>query len=109
MDVLAGHQPRAGVALQDMALLLGLPGKLGMHGSMVWERFLDGGIESIRDYCETDVLNTFLVYLRFELVRGHLSEEAYERECERLRGALAEDGRPHIAEFLAAWSDGRSS
>jgi predicted PolB exonuclease-like 3'-5' exonuclease len=109
MDVLAGHQPRAGVALQDMALLLGLPGKLGMHGSMVWERFLDGGIESIRNYCETDVLNTFLVYLRFELVRGHLSEEAYERECERLRGALAEDGRPHIAEFLAAWSGGRSS
>lgn len=109
MDVLAGHQPRAGVALQDMALLLGLPGKLGMHGSLVWERYLDGGIGSIRDYCETDVLNTFLVYLRFELVRGHLNEEAYEGECERVRGALAEDGRPHIAEFLAAWSDGRSS
>jgi predicted PolB exonuclease-like 3'-5' exonuclease len=109
MDVLAGHQPRAGVALQDMALLLGLPGKLGMHGSLVWERYQDGAIASIRNYCETDVLNTFLVYLRFELVRGHLSEEAYGRECERLRAALAEDGRPHIAEFLAAWSDGRSS
>jgi hypothetical protein len=55
------------------------------------------------------VLNTFLVYLRFELVRGRLSEEAYERECEHLRAALEEDGRPHIAEFLAAWSGGRSS
>ena len=109
MDVLAGHQPRAGVALQDMALLLGLPGKLSMHGSLVWERYLDGAIASIRNYCETDVLNTFLVYLRFELGRGRLTEEAYERECERLRAALEEDGRSHIAEFLAAWSDGRSS
>lgn len=109
MDVLAGHQPRAGVALQDMALLLGLPGKLGMHGSLVWERYLDGDVEAIRNYCETDVLNTFLVYLRFELVRGHLSEEAYGRECDHLRAALEEDGRPHVTEFLAAWSDRRAS
>ncbi len=83
-----------------------MPGKLGMHGSLVWERFLDGDVEAIRNYCETDVLNTFLIYLRFELVRGHLTEEAYDRECDRLRAALEEDGRPHVAEFLSAWRDG---
>ncbi len=107
MDVLSGYQPRASVPLQEVALLLGLPGKLGMHGSLVWRRFLDGDVAAIRDYCETDVLNTFLVYLRFELVRGHLSEEAHDRECDRLRAALEEDGRPHVAEFLSAWSEGR--
>lgn len=106
MDVLSGHQPRASVSLQDMALLLGLPGKLGMHGSLVWERFLAGEVAAIRDYCETDVLNTFLVYLRFELVRGHLSTEAYARECERVRSALEEDARPHVVEFLDAWPAG---
>ena len=106
MDVLSGHQPRANVSLQDMALLLGLPGKLGMHGSLVWETFLGGDVAAIRDYCETDVLNTFLVYLRFELVRGHLSRDAYEGECEGLRAALEEDGRPHVVEFLNAWSAG---
>ena len=104
MDVLSGHQPRANVSLQDMALLLGLPGKLGMHGSLVWETFLGGDVAAIRDYCETDVLNTFLVYLRFELVRGRLSRDAYAGECERVRAALAEDGRPHVTEFLNAWS-----
>lgn len=108
MDVLSGHQPRANVSLQDMALLLGLPGKLGMHGSLVWETFLGGDVAAIRDYCETDVLNTFLVYLRFELVRGHLSRDAYAGECERLRAALEEDGRPHVGEFLNAWSAGRA-
>lgn len=108
MDVLSGHQPRANVSLQDMALLLGLPGKLGMHGSLVWETFLGGDVAAIRDYCETDVLNTFLVYLRFELVRGHLSRDAYAGECERLRATLEEDGRPHVGEFLNAWSAGRA-
>jgi predicted PolB exonuclease-like 3'-5' exonuclease len=109
MDVLSGHQPRASVSLQDMALLLGLPGKLGMHGALVWEHYLAGDVEGIRNYCETDVLNTFLVYLRFELIRGRLTEEAYERECDRLRTTLEEDGRPHVAEFLHAWADGRPS
>ena len=109
MDVLSGHQPRASVSLQDMALLLGLPGKLGMHGALVWEHYLAGDVEGIRNYCETDVLNTFLVYLRFELIRGRLTEEAYESECGRLRTTLEEDGRPHVAEFLHAWVDGRTS
>jgi len=104
MDVLSAYQPRASVSLQDMAVLLGLPGKLGMHGARVWEQYLDGQLAAIRDYCETDVLNTFLVYLRFELIRGHLSREAYAGECERLRTALEEDGRPHVSEFLSAWS-----
>jgi predicted PolB exonuclease-like 3'-5' exonuclease len=108
MDVLAGHQARAGIPLEEMALLLGLPGKLGMHGSLVWGRYLDGDVEAIRNYCETDVLNTYLVYLRFELVRGHLNETAYERECDTVRTALVNDDRPHVAEFLSAWSAGQS-
>lgn len=106
MDVLSGHQGRAVASLQEMSLLLGLPGKLGMHGARVWERFLAGDLESIRNYCETDVLNTYLVYLRFELVRGRLSEPEYARECETVRAALAEDGRPHVSEFLSAWAAG---
>ena len=109
MDVLAGHQARAVVPLDQMALLLGFPGKLGMHGSLVWERYLDGEIDAIRNYCETDVLNTFLVYLRFELVRGHLDEAAYARECAIVRAALEDDGRHHVAEFLSAWDAGQPS
>ena len=53
-------------------MLLGFPGKLGMSGDKVWQCWLDGGIDQIRNYCETDVLNTYLVYLRFEFMRGNL-------------------------------------
>lgn len=105
MDVLSGYQPRAAVGLDDLATLLGLPGKMGMHGSAVWDHFQAGELAAIRDYCETDVLNTYLVYLRFELMRGRLDEARYAAECRLLREALVADGREHLQRFLGAWTD----
>ena len=105
MDVLAGYQARANAPLDQIATLLGFPGKMGMSGAKVWDSYLAGDIAGIRDYCETDVLNTYLVYLRFELMRGHLSRETYQRECALVRGHLASDGRAHLREFLAAWPE----
>ena len=103
MDVLAGYQSRAYVPLDELATMLGLPGKLGMDGSKVWERFRAGDIAAVRDYCETDVLNTYVIYLRFEQLRGHLNRMSYDVECEFVRAALASDGRAHLQEFLRAW------
>ena len=105
MDVLSSFQARARVSLQAAAMLLGLPGKLGMSGDKVWDAYLDGQIDLIRNYCETDVLNTFLVYLRFELMRGMVSREEYHAECERIREALKAQSKPHLDEFLAAWQE----
>lgn len=105
MDVLAGYQPRANVPLDQMATLLGFPGKMGMAGNKVWQSYQDGDIEGIRDYCETDVLNTYLVFLRFELMRGHLSAANYQTECERVRQTLAESGKAHLNAFLSAWAE----
>jgi hypothetical protein len=103
MDVLSGMQPRARASLADMAALLGLPGKLGFSGDKVWDTWLAGGIVAIRRYCETDVLNTWLVFLRFELLRGRLTPTEYAAEVERVRGVLRASAEPHHAEFLAAW------
>jgi predicted PolB exonuclease-like 3'-5' exonuclease len=103
MDVLAGYQMRASAKLDEIATMLGFPGKMGMSGAKVWDAFQAGEIEAIRNYCETDVLNTYLVYLRFELMRGHLTETAYQRELDLLRDALSVDERAHICEFLGHW------
>lgn len=105
MDVLSSYQSRARVSLQAAAMLLGLPGKLGMSGDKVWDAYLAGDIEIIRNYCETDVLNTFLIYLRFELMRGMLNRDEYHAECERVRSALRAQPKPHLDEFLAAWTE----
>ena len=40
------------------------------------------GIADIRDYCETDVVNTYLVLCRFRLMRGELSRSEYDAELE---------------------------
>jgi hypothetical protein len=74
-----------------------------MHGSEVWEVFLQGGLKRIRDYCETDVLNTYLIYLRFELLRGNLNAVEHANEIARVRQMLAESGAVHHREFADAW------
>jgi 3'-5' exonuclease len=105
MDILSGFQGRGRASLQDIALLLGFPGKLGMHGADVWPAYLEGGLSRIRDYCETDVLNTYLIYLRFERVRGHLDAAEHARELARLRQLLVESSATHLKEFSAAWPE----
>ena len=103
MDVLAGFQMRGRASLDQMAVMLGFPGKLGMSGGKVWQCWLDGGIDDIRDYCETDVLNTYLVYLRFEYMRGNLDDTSLRREYDLVRSTLETMDQPHLNEFLAAW------
>jgi 3'-5' exonuclease len=103
MDILSGFQGRARAPLVEVAALLGLPGKLGFSGAQVWDAWLAGDILRIRQYCETDVLNTYLIYLRFELMRGRFAPTAYEEEVARVKALLATGTEPHLAEFLRAW------
>ncbi len=102
MDVLSGYQNRARASLSNTACLLGLPGKLGFSGAQVWDACLEGNLAGIRSYCETDVLNTYLIYLRFELMRGRFTRERYAEEVERVK-ALLRAAEPHCGEFLRAW------
>ena len=103
MDVLAGYQNRAVARLDDIATMLGFPGKMGMDGSKVWDSFQEGNIEAIRNYCESDVLNTYLVYQRFELIRGRINAARYQQLCEQVRAGLEQENKPHLAEFLDNW------
>jgi predicted PolB exonuclease-like 3'-5' exonuclease len=104
MDVMSGFQNRGRAALDEIAVMLGFPGKMGMDGSQVWDAWRAGGIVDIRNYCETDALNTYLVYLRFQLIRGVLDEAGLEAELARVRTALGASGQPHLAAFLEAWA-----
>jgi predicted PolB exonuclease-like 3'-5' exonuclease len=104
MDVLSGYQSRAKAGLEAIATMLGLPGKLGFSGEKVADAYLAGELLRIRQYCETDVINTYLVYIRFELMRGNLIPERYAEEVERMKALLrAGVSEPHFAEYLRAW------
>ena len=103
MDILSGFQGRARAPLVEIAALLGFPGKLGFSGAQVWDAWQAGQIVRIRQYCETDVLNTYLIYLRFELMRGRFTPKTHAEEVARVKALLAAGTEPHFAEFLGAW------
>ena len=103
MDLLAMYSGRANAPLDELAKLMGFPGKLGMDGSAVWQGWLDGRIDDIRDYCETDVVNTYLVWLRFQQMRGVLSADEHAAEIAFVKQQIGETKQAHWQKFLAAW------
>ncbi|GHT89740.1 hypothetical protein AGMMS49545_00850 [Betaproteobacteria bacterium] len=106
MDLLALYQPRANAPLDDLARLMGFPGKLGMDGGKVWEAWQAGKADDIRDYCETDVVNTYLVFNRFRLMRGEQDKAEAAAEEAFIRAELTRLDKPHWREYLAAWHPG---
>ena len=73
MDVMSGYKKPA--SLTDIAQLIGAPGKYGIDGSKVTDYYLANDIKKIRDYCETDVLNTYFVFLRYQLISNNITRD----------------------------------
>ncbi len=106
MDVLSAYQPKAAAPLDHIATMLGFPGKMGMRGDQVMAAYQKNNLKGIRDYCETDVLNTYCVMLRFELMRATLTTAEYQRALQRLQQYLQQHpDKQHFIEFAAVLSD----
>jgi hypothetical protein len=106
MDLLSLYQPRATAPLDEIARLAGYAGKLGMDGARVWSAYQEGKLADIRAYCETDVVNTFLVYGSFQRMRGVLTDVEFAAEQALVRSTLQAAPGAHWGEFLAAWPAG---
>ena len=96
-----------GLKLNEVCAVLGFPGKFGVDGSQVSPMFDEGRVGEIRDYCETDVLNTYLVYLRYQLTRGRTTKESYNRAVADVIALIEaeRETRPHLGQFLDAWGE----
>lgn len=105
MDVLAGFSPKANAPLDEIANLCGFPGKMALSSSQVWQTYLDGDIKVIRDHCETDVLNAYLLYLNYERNRGNLDQNQYQQESQLVRDSLKSSDHEHLQAFEKAWID----
>jgi hypothetical protein len=103
MDHLAMYTGRANAPLDDLAKLCGFPGKMGVDGSQVWSLYQEGRLQEIRDYCETDVVNNYLVYCRYQLLRGRLARDAYDTEIALVRTSLQNIDAPHWRDYLSMW------
>ena len=104
MDKLASHQSRASAALNQVTKLLGMPCKTEMDGSQVCEAWLAGELESIRHYCELDVINTYVVFLYFALISRNIRESVFEDRIRQLRETLSASPQAHLQQFVETWT-----
>ncbi|RMF84858.1 MAG: hypothetical protein D6739_05345 [Nitrospirae bacterium] len=95
--------------MDEVAALVGAPGKTGVAGGDVEALHRAGDRGAIRRYCETDVVNTYLIYLRWALLTGETDPEGLAEAERDAEAYLAREGeaRPHLAAFLEAWRTAR--
>lgn len=107
LDVLSDFGASARVKLNEVCAALGFAGKFGVDGSMVAEMIDDGKIDEVRNYCETDVLNTYLVYLRWQLHTGTLTQTSYNAAVADLISYIDAEktARPYLGDFMEAWGE----
>jgi predicted PolB exonuclease-like 3'-5' exonuclease len=84
-DALASFDARSRLSLDGLARFLGLAGKPeGVDGGKVAGLVKEGRIQEVADYCESDVVNTYRIWLRYELFRGGLSPDEHCKSEESL-------------------------
>jgi 3'-5' exonuclease len=78
-DVLSSFSSQSKVTLNELSRIMGLPGKPDkIAGADVERYFREGRIQKIANYCETDVVNTYRIWLRYELFRGRLNDAEFQ-------------------------------
>lgn len=111
IDTLSDYGASAKGKLNEVCSILGFPGKFGVDGSKVTVMYDAGQVKEIRDYCETDVINTYLVYIRQQLMQGNISKENYNQAILDMKDFLEkadEKEQAHLHEFLTAWKQANS-
>jgi len=77
MDHIGEFGAVRGLKLDTVCKMAGLPGKYDVHGDEVTKLYYENEIKKIKEYCESDVLNTYWLYLKYELLKGLITKEDY--------------------------------
>ncbi len=88
MDHIAEFGAARGLNLDTLCAMLDLPGKYDVSGDQLMSLFYREELEKIREYCESDVLNTYWLYLKYELLKGNMLLEDYLQNLDIMRGKL---------------------
>ncbi len=103
IDALSDFGSSARIKLNEVCAVLGIAGKLGTDGSQVEELYDNNQLQDIRNYCETDVINTYLVYLRYALHTGKLNINNYNRAIDDIALFLSSSSENHFVEYYQQW------
>lgn len=90
-EVLTDYYAAGRMRLDEACKVFGYPGKVEVDGSSVYDLYKQGKIKEIRDYCETDVLNTYLVYLSYALHYSKISKGSFDKAIDQVHDFLAKN------------------
>jgi predicted PolB exonuclease-like 3'-5' exonuclease len=102
-DVLCGYGASAKPSLAEMAALANIPVKIGgVDGSQVEAYVAAGRLTEVADYCLSDALATYCVFLRYEMVRGDLTPAQVDVSLKSLKAMVQKhvERRPLLSAFL---------
>lgn len=103
IEVLSDFGTSAKCKMNEVCSILGIPGKFGTDGSQVSELFDNKELQKIDNYCETDVANTYLIYLNYCLLSGIITKESFYKLNKDFIDFLSEKNKIHYKEFLSEW------
>ncbi|MDR1426071.1 MAG: 3'-5' exonuclease [Rickettsiales bacterium] len=104
LETLSDFGLSAKCRMNEVCSILGVPGKIDdVDGSKVTTMFDSGELKKIDDYCETDVLSTYLIYLNYALLRGTIEMDDFFNMNRDLKKYLGEQNQKHLNRFLAEW------
>lgn len=104
-DVLSSFSAQGRATLHEICRVMGLEGKPdGIQGKDVARYFAEGRIKEIADYCESDLVNTYRLWLRYERFRGRLTEPEFASSEADLGNFIQAhiDTKGHLAPLLAS-------
>ncbi|EEO25633.1 3'-5' exonuclease [Helicobacter winghamensis] len=105
LEVLGNYGAVRNLKLDVLANLVGFPGKYDTSGDMVLDMYYNGELEKIDTYCQSDVLNTYGLYLNYELLKGNLSNEDYLTILQKWRDKLTKDENTKNKEYYPVFFD----
>lgn len=91
LDFISEFRSVSGLKLDNLCVSLGLPGKFDVHGDQVLELYYNGEFDKISQYCQSDVLNTYMLFLKYELLRGKILLSDYLNNLDTMRIYLQEN------------------
>ncbi len=104
LDVLSDYGSSAKIKMSEVCALLGIPVKLDGAGDSVLENYKQGKIQEIRDYCETDVIATYLVYLKYLRFCGKAQDGVFEKNIQQAEDYLIKHkDKKHFKAYLDKW------
>lgn len=104
IDAFSDFGSSARVKMNEICAMLNFPGKLEAEGSMVEVMYNEGKLQEIRDYCELDVINTYLLYIRYAYHIARVSKESYNKMINDLVSFLEKEEKQHFTMFLDEWN-----